>query len=73
MPGWWHNYNYVTAAGLDTGLVISTIIIFFAITLPEVSIPQWWGNVGVYDTMDYTVNAMRKIVTDGETFGPATW
>ncbi|KAH8654565.1 OPT family small oligopeptide transporter [Tricladium varicosporioides] len=73
LPGWWHNYNYVTAAGLDTGLVISTIIIFFAITLPEVSIPQWWGNVGVYDTMDYTVNAMRKIVTDGETFGPATW
>jgi hypothetical protein len=48
--GWWHTYNYITAAGLDTGLVLSTIIIFFAITLPNVTIPQWWGNVAVYET-----------------------
>ncbi|KAJ5123142.1 hypothetical protein N7448_009239 [Penicillium atrosanguineum] len=27
--GWWHNYNYITAAGLDTGLILSTIVIFF--------------------------------------------
>lgn len=50
-PGWWHHYNYITAAGLDSGLVISTIVIFFAITLPNVNVPQWWGNVGVYDTV----------------------
>jgi hypothetical protein len=49
-PGWWQTYNYVTAAGLDSGLVISTIVIFFAITLPNVTIPQWWGNVAVYET-----------------------
>lgn len=48
--GWWQTYNYVTAAGLDAGLIISTIVIFFAITLPEVTIPQWFGNVGVFDT-----------------------
>jgi len=47
---WWIKYNYLTAAGLDAGLVISTIIIFFAITLPNVTIPQWWGNVDVYET-----------------------
>lgn len=48
--GWWHTYNYITAAALDSGLVISTIIIFFAITLPGVDIPQWWGNVKIYET-----------------------
>ncbi|CZR64334.1 related to small oligopeptide transporter, OPT family [Phialocephala subalpina] len=71
-PGWWHHYNYITAAGLDSGLVISTIIIFFAITLPNVTIPQWWGNVGVYNTLDASYDAVRKMVnaTAGEYFGP---
>lgn len=50
-PGWWRNYNYITAAGLDAGLIISTIVIFFCITFPGVDIPQWWGNVGVQDTL----------------------
>ena len=51
VAGWWHTYNYVTAAGLDAGLVLSTIVIFFAITLPGVDVPQWWGNVNVYNTL----------------------
>ena len=50
-PGWWHKYNYITAAGLDSGLVISTIVIFFAIQLKNVEIPRWWGNVKVLETM----------------------
>lgn len=49
--GWWRTYNYLTAAGLDAGLVISTAVIFFAITLPNVKIPQWWGNVDIYNTV----------------------
>lgn len=49
--GWWHTYNYITAAGLDSGLILSTIVIFFAIILPNVSIPQWWGNTAPYETM----------------------
>jgi hypothetical protein len=71
-PGWWHSYNYVTAAALDSGLVLSTIVIFFAITLPNVTIPQWWGNVGVFDTLDASYDAVRKTVTGvGEDyFGP---
>ncbi|KAH9213653.1 OPT family small oligopeptide transporter [Leptodontidium sp. 2 PMI_412] len=72
-PGWWHTYNYITAAALDSGLVIATIIIFFAITLPGVDIPQWWGNVDVYNTADATYTAMRKMVPEGGTFGPASW
>ncbi|KAI0483494.1 OPT family small oligopeptide transporter [Xylaria cf. heliscus] len=70
---WWRKYNYITAAGLDAGLIIATIIVFFAITLPEVTIPQWWGNVAVYETVDATYDAVLKKVPQGGTFGPATW
>jgi OPT family oligopeptide transporter len=49
--GWWRTYNYITAAALDSGLIICTLLIFFAIALPDVSVPQWWGNVKVMETM----------------------
>lgn len=70
---WWRKYNYITAAGLDAGLIIATIIVFFAITLPTVTIPQWWGNVGVYETLDATSGAVLSTVPEGGTFGPETW
>ncbi|GAB1739852.1 hypothetical protein NU219Hw_g4786t1 [Hortaea werneckii] len=71
--GWWSTYNYITAAALDSGLIIATLVIFFAITLPEVTVPQWWGNVQVFETMDSLGTAIRRTVTDGETFGPKQW
>ncbi|KAJ5827137.1 hypothetical protein N7447_003900 [Penicillium robsamsonii] len=71
--GWWHTYNYITAAGLDSGLILSTIVVFFAITLPNVTIPQWWGNTAVYETTDALYTAVRKTVADGEIFGPKEW
>lgn len=71
--GWWTQYNYLTSAGLDCGLIICTIIIFFALTLPEVDVPQWWGNVKVFETLDATGAAIRKTVAEGQTFGPKVW
>ncbi|KAI0009733.1 OPT family small oligopeptide transporter [Xylariaceae sp. FL0662B] len=71
--GWWRTYNYVTAAGLDAGLILSTIVIFFAITLPGVTIPQWWGNVDVFNNVDSSSTGWLKTVAEGETFGPASW
>ncbi|OTB01894.1 hypothetical protein M426DRAFT_323119 [Hypoxylon sp. CI-4A] len=71
--GWWRTYNYITAAALDAGLILSTIVVFFAITLPGVTIPQWWGNVDVFNTVDASYNAWLKAVPEGQTFGPATW
>ncbi|KAL3965293.1 hypothetical protein ACCO45_002297 [Purpureocillium lilacinum] len=71
--GWWSTYNYVTAAALDAGLVLSTIIIFFAITFPGVKAPQWWGNVTVFETLDASYAAVLKTVPENGTFGPATW
>ncbi|KAK7511312.1 OPT family small oligopeptide transporter [Phyllosticta citriasiana] len=39
---WWSRLNYMTAIGLDTGLAIATLVIFFAFTMPGVEAPQWW-------------------------------
>jgi OPT family small oligopeptide transporter len=50
-PAWWHKYNYITAAGLDSGLVISTVVIFFAIQFKDTTPPQWWGNIKPFETM----------------------
>jgi len=71
--GWWMQYNYITSAALDTGLFISTILIFFTLILTNTPPPNWWGNVAIYETMDMTDSAIRKTLPPGETFGPATW
>ncbi|PGH12216.1 hypothetical protein AJ79_04396 [Helicocarpus griseus UAMH5409] len=71
--GWWQNYNYISSAALDTGLVVSTIVIFFTITFPNVEFPNWWGNRVPYETLDYNYEAVLKTVGEGETFGPKTW
>lgn len=39
---WWSRLNYLTAVGLDTGLAISTLTIFFIFTLNRIEPPQWW-------------------------------
>lgn len=71
--GWWMRYNYITSAGLDCGLAICTILIFFTITLTNTDIPQWWGNVDIWNTMDMTDTAIQKILPTGQTFGPKSW
>jgi hypothetical protein len=40
----WSRLNYLTSSGLDLGLVLSTLFIFFAFTLNGVEAPNWWGN-----------------------------
>ncbi|XDG10259.1 hypothetical protein ABKA04_009874 [Annulohypoxylon sp. FPYF3050] len=50
---WWTKYNYVLAAALDTGLAVSGIVIFFAVTYgPNVQFPDWWGNTVWQNTAD---------------------
>ncbi|EME50295.1 hypothetical protein DOTSEDRAFT_68981 [Dothistroma septosporum NZE10] len=70
--GWWMNYNYVTSAGMDVGLAICAIVIFFCVQLPGGVMPSWWG-VSVVNTVDYMGAAVRDTVTGNQTFGPATW
>ncbi|KAF2502770.1 small oligopeptide transporter [Lophium mytilinum] len=67
--GWWTTYNYVTAAALDSGLIISTIVVFFAITLPNVKIPDWWGNTAVFETLVNSNNCVELLISLIEMIG----
>ncbi|KAI4153895.1 MAG: hypothetical protein LQ340_002024 [Diploschistes diacapsis] len=71
--GWWSHYNYVTSAGLDCGLAISTILIFLALQLTAANPPDWWGNNVMVTTLDFQGAAVQNIVPEGKTFGPSTW
>ncbi|RKF53705.1 Sexual differentiation process protein isp4 [Golovinomyces cichoracearum] len=70
---WWKKYNYITSAGLDCGLILCTLFIFFTLSLTNVTPPQWFGNVDIYKTMDQTNTAIRKTLGPGEKIGPTTW
>lgn len=74
--GWWRQYNYVTAAALDAGLIISTIVIFFAIVSPVsnssmTSIGGTWSmNYGGIHSIDGALRpgahsaVMLKVITN---------
>ncbi|KAK3302024.1 OPT oligopeptide transporter protein-domain-containing protein [Chaetomium strumarium] len=70
---WWRRLNFLTSSGLDLGLALSTLVIFFAFTLREVAPPKWWGNEVVKTTLDYKGKAVQVVLPPGETFGPASW
>ncbi|SLM38966.1 small oligopeptide opt family [Lasallia pustulata] len=70
--GWWMRFNYLTSAGLDVGLAISTIVIFLCLDLTNQSPPNWWGNTAPANTMDFLDTAIQKTVAPGEFFGPRT-
>ncbi|KIW00090.1 OPT family small oligopeptide transporter [Verruconis gallopava] len=70
---WWSRLNYLTASGLDTGLAISTLVIFFVFTMNDISAPKWWGNDVVSTTMDQQQTAIQATPAPGTFFGPKTW
>ena len=70
---WWSRLNFLTSSGLDLGLALSTLVIFFAFTLNNIDPPSWWGNDIVTSTMDFQDTAIQAKVVPGEKFGPATW
>ncbi|KAJ1956537.1 hypothetical protein EC988_001293 [Linderina pennispora] len=41
---WWRKFNYVLSAGLDSGVAIAALVIFFALQNQETHFPNWWGN-----------------------------
>lgn len=70
---WWARLNYLTSSGLDLGLAVSTLVIFFVFTMNEIQAPQWWGNTVVTTTMDAMDTAVQAKVLPGQHFGPDTW
>jgi hypothetical protein len=71
--GWWSRLNFLTSSGLDLGLALSTLTIFFAFTLNNIGAPDWWGNSVVAGTMDVQDTAVQVVLPQGQTFGPKTW
>lgn len=70
---WWSRLNFLTSSGLDLGLALATLVIFFAFTLNNIDPPSWWGNDVVTSTMDTLDTAVQVVLPPGETFGPVTW
>lgn len=64
---WWSKYNFVLAAALDSGTIISTIVIFFALLLPKNGSLQlnWWGNEVATNTYDMRGYALKKTPQGG--------
>lgn len=72
--GWWMRFNYITSAGLDAGLAISTIVIIAALNLTNTKAPKWWGNEVVTSTLDAKDKAVNwPVPKDPGYFGPARW
>ena len=70
---WWSRLNFLTSSGLDLGLALATMFIFFAFTLHDIGPPAWWGNDVVTSTMDYKNTAIQVVLPPGDTFGPKAW
>ncbi|KEY68656.1 hypothetical protein S7711_00534 [Stachybotrys chartarum IBT 7711] len=71
--GWWLQYNYVTSAALDCGLILSSLVVFFTLYMTSARDPEWWGNNEALRTLDMMTAAVRSKVAPGETFGPSDW
>ncbi|XBW37488.1 hypothetical protein QEN19_003069 [Hanseniaspora menglaensis] len=53
--GWWKRYNLVSAVGLDCGVAIAVIIVYFAVQYPGgVSKYSWWATTVANSSCDKT-------------------
>lgn len=68
---WWSKYNFVTSAALDSGTIVSTIVIFLVLQLPKggnITL-SWWGNSVAANTLD--AQGISWMQPPAEGFGPA--
>ncbi|KAG1715802.1 hypothetical protein ID866_1378 [Astraeus odoratus] len=70
---WWMRYNYILSAGLDAGVALGIIFIFFTLQMPKGGIQlNWWGNIAWQNTADALGTPLRT-VAEGQIFGPSSW
>jgi len=75
---WWMRYNYILSAGLDAGVALGLILIFFTVQYPMNghiglhTIQTWWGNTVWMRTAD-ALSVPFKLLVPGQTFGPSSW
>jgi hypothetical protein len=67
---WWMRYNYILSAGLDAGVALGLVLIFFTLQLPKGGINlSWWGNNVWMNTADANGTAFYTLQPN-QTFGP---
>ncbi|KAK7700666.1 hypothetical protein SLS64_010810 [Diaporthe eres] len=57
-PVWFRKYNYLLGTGLDCGTQVCATIIMFAINLPGITMPAWWGNNADYTDLCYPPSSL---------------
>ncbi|KAI0762717.1 OPT oligopeptide transporter [Fomes fomentarius] len=68
---WWLRFNYILSAGLDIGVSVGAVIVFFALQYHNGGINlDWWGNSVWLNTFD--AMGMPRLTVNG-TFGPTEW
>lgn len=70
---WWMRYNYILSAGLNFGVCLALVVVFFTLQLPKGGIElNWWGNTVWQQTADAQMIPLKKLAP-GQTFGPSSW
>jgi len=70
---WWMRYNYILSAALDSGVAVSSIVIFFCLLYPRGGIQlKWWGNDFWTTTAD-AIGASFYVIDPNNPVGPKTW
>lgn len=67
---WWTRYNFVTSAAMDTGTVITSLVIFLCLVLPKggtISL-DWWGNSITGNTLDG--QGLSRLIPPTDGFAP---
>ncbi|PPQ76048.1 hypothetical protein CVT26_005382 [Gymnopilus dilepis] len=64
---WWSKFNYVLSSALDSGTVISVMVIFFTLQFPRggsIAV-NWWGNTVHEQTADWHRTPLKPIPSGG--------
>ena len=67
---WWLRFNYILSAGLDIGVSLGGVIVFFALQYSGTINLNWWGNTVWQNTFD-SLGMPRLVAT--VPFGPTEW
>ncbi|KII95597.1 hypothetical protein PLICRDRAFT_98128 [Plicaturopsis crispa FD-325 SS-3] len=63
---WWSKFNYVTSAALDSGTVVSLVVIFFTLQFPKGGFyVNWWGNNVFKETADWKQTPLMTVPEGG--------
>lgn len=62
---WWSKFNYITTAAIDSGTIISVLVIFLALQINGQSQLDWWGNRWFAESRFLVLGEKRKASADG--------